>query len=666
MRCSTFLLLLSLCYRSIGVGASDDLRQPHLAQSADIKSDSFIELSLKHWFNNPRLSRSYGEKAFELAQNERDTSGMSTSLRLIGVSYYLSGLLDDALAYSLRSSELAEKIGDSILIRKSYNNIGLIYHKMGVNNVALEYLLNAEIILLKSGSYQGYSDLLNIIGLVHFDSEEVSLAITYFKKAIKIATEEDYDDIVDAYIYLGVSQIKQGHYSRALGDLKNAFVMANSDNNSYAEVRASQNMGDAHRMLKNYDSARLYLDRALNLSAEINDREGNSNTYRSLSRLSADEGDISGAITYLRKSESTIQSLESYEKSHLENYRLMANAYRTLSQWDSVSHYLEKILVLQNELIRKSAKANYDLVPIKIKYEEDQLAIVRREERLRNIDFRNRVYLAMLVGASLFLFVLFMILRLNTIARKELASTNKKLVRTRDLLIRSEKMASIGTLVSGMGHEINNPLNFIQNGFEHLFKLTKGSLKTNEEELEEVKGMISEGIERVSNIVSGLTKLYTLSHVSKQTCDLIVLMNHCLESLINKLEGIEVRSNLKGPLYYLANDELVKQLFHNILTNAIHAINKAGRSGIITISMNADKDEIIVIIEDNGVGIAKENLLKICDPFFTTKPPGKGVGLGLYIAQLIVDEHKGIMDISSKESFGTKVSISFLSYSQAA
>ncbi|WP_421765136.1 ATP-binding protein [Ekhidna sp.] len=234
---------------------------------------------------------------------------------------------------------------------------------------------------------------------------------------------------------------------------------------------------------------------------------------------------------------------------------------------------------------------------------------------------------------------------------KELEMGYEKLQATQQQLIRAEKMASLGILSSGIGHEINNPLNFIKHG---ALALKERLLTQNSYEVyDEYFNAIEEGVRRASQIVNGLSHFSRSGKTMDEVCDVHEILQNSLTLLANRFrkKDIEIRS------YYHAENSIVKgnegklhQVFTNIITNAEQAIVE---SGFVEISTKNEKKAIIIKISDSGIGMSKGEIAKMTDPFFTTKDPGEGTGLGMFISQMIIDEHNGEMKVQSIKGEGT-------------
>jgi signal transduction histidine kinase len=266
--------------------------------------------------------------------------------------------------------------------------------------------------------------------------------------------------------------------------------------------------------------------------------------------------------------------------------------------------------------------------------------------------------------------------------KDELQITLENLKQAQSQLVQSEKMVSLGQLVAGIAHEINNPVNFISAGVDSLstnleeirqvleiyHKITEGNVTEKLKEIEELKTKveykeaireinkliesIKNGTNRTTEIVRGLRTFSRLDEDILKMADIHEGLDSTLILLHNKYKNrIEILKNYgKLPLIECYPGQL-NQVFMNILSNAVDAIDE---KGTITISTSISSSSIQISIKDTGQGIPENIREKIFDPFFTTKGIGKGTGLGLSISQSIIEKHKGSIDIKSKVGKGSE------------
>ncbi len=234
---------------------------------------------------------------------------------------------------------------------------------------------------------------------------------------------------------------------------------------------------------------------------------------------------------------------------------------------------------------------------------------------------------------------------------QELEATLENLKITHDKLVQSEKMASLGTMIAGVSHEINNPLQFIQNGLD-ILKKSRHAMVGVDEHLDPSLEIIGNGVKRASEIVQSLNQFSRANEDFNEVFDVKEVLENCLVILRNRLSckasvAVEISDE---KLMCHGNQGKLHQAFLNLLSNAEQAIDDTGK---ITIEAKKLTDKIEVAISDTGHGISPEIISRIFDPFFTTKPPGKGTGLGLSITYEIIVQHKGSIDIKSEPGKGS-------------
>lgn len=238
----------------------------------------------------------------------------------------------------------------------------------------------------------------------------------------------------------------------------------------------------------------------------------------------------------------------------------------------------------------------------------------------------------------------------------KLKQTLQDLKTTQIQLLQAEKMATLGILTAGVAHEINNPLNYILGACVGLEKYFKKSGTIENAQVKLYLNTLRVGIKRASDIVQGLNQFSRDSKTYTEACDIHSILDNCLTMLSSQLKHrivIEKFYSARVPATK-GNVGKLHQAFLNILSNASQAIEKEGR---ITIRTQKKGNNIIVKVADTGIGISKENMQNIINPFYTTKEPGKGVGLGLSITYNIIQEHKGEIDFKSDVGKGTTVTV---------
>ena len=254
---------------------------------------------------------------------------------------------------------------------------------------------------------------------------------------------------------------------------------------------------------------------------------------------------------------------------------------------------------------------------------------------------------------------------------KESQLAYARLKEAQDQLVQVEKLNAIGLLASGVAHEVRNPLAIIMQGVNYL----ESKFSPEQKDVYEIMVMIKNSVERADNIIQSLLEFSRLRALSLEPHNI----NSILESSLNlvkqrlKFEHIEIIKEMKEDIpKVLVDKNRMEQVFINMLLNAVQAMPEAGK--IIIRSYDTQLEEIkndvgrrkkdsfsvgekavVVEIEDTGIGISEENLKRIFVPFFTTKGPKEGTGLGLAVSRNIITMHKGLIELKSQVGKGTKV-----------
>jgi len=232
-------------------------------------------------------------------------------------------------------------------------------------------------------------------------------------------------------------------------------------------------------------------------------------------------------------------------------------------------------------------------------------------------------------------------------------------------LVRIDRLAEIGRLAAGVAHEINNPLAIIgeASGWAGaVIDDAEGLTPEDRSELEKAVKGISEQTKRCRNITHQLLDFARRSAPEKTEFDVHTLLKESVGFLKSEVKHTSIEIDfdfMPGPLLMHSDPRLLEQVFVNFITNAIHAINKDGKDkGRIEIQTRRTDSKVEISFKDNGIGIPPENQQKIFELFYTTKPPGKGTGLGLPICQNIIKKIGGEISFHSEVGVGTSFTIS--------
>jgi len=275
---------------------------------------------------------------------------------------------------------------------------------------------------------------------------------------------------------------------------------------------------------------------------------------------------------------------------------------------------------------------------------------------------------------------------------EQLQYTHEHMKELESKLFCEEKLASVGRLAAGIAHEINNPLSYVMgnlvafkdyaDSFKQCLsqyiqigellmndKITEAKDRLNEVEkfskkqeldyfLGDIDSLMTQtttGLCHIRDIVRNLKEFSKINVGSFMEVDINKELRHVLEVMGNEyLAKSDVVLNLGELPLFQCNAAQINQVFLNILQNAVQAISG---KGTITIQSSATSKEIIIKISDTGMGMPEQMLLKIFDPFFSSRDVGQGTGLGLTIAKNIVNNHGGTIEVESREGAGSTFTI---------
>ena len=259
----------------------------------------------------------------------------------------------------------------------------------------------------------------------------------------------------------------------------------------------------------------------------------------------------------------------------------------------------------------------------------------------------------------------------------DLQKSHEELKAAQFQLIQAEKMQSVGRLAAGVAHEVKNPLAILSMGLDYMMK----HLVSSDANVALILGDMHEALKRADLIIHGLLDFSVPRALDLHAEDLSALVEQSLGLVRHEMSSVAIvlvkELTAKMPPAWLDKNK-IKQVFVNILTNAIHSMPEGGTLTVRTYARRLqggeiDRDagsrlanrfragETVAVTEviDTGTGISEEMLAKIYDPFFTTKPTGKGTGLGLTVTKKIVELHGGSIEIRNRPGGGVIVTLLF-------
>jgi two-component system, NtrC family, sensor kinase len=603
---------------------------------------------------------------------------------------------DSALIYGLRALALARQINFSRGEARTLHSLGVLYRIRGEEPKSLDALFKG-LQIAESNQYPfELARCLNSIGVIYDEFEDYPRAISYYRQAEEI-DERIHNKSLGIFPLLNIANSFEG-YDRLDSSLIYALKAYNKlkflhpGDDQYPSGILSlealfRTIGKIHFKLGNHPIAFEYLQKA-NYICQINNyhRIGTFVCY-TMAGFFKQLNQTDSCIYYAKKGLAEAQTID-YKRGISVNSRLLAEQYESKDLRESL-FYL-KMADSANDKIY-NAKKTMDLQRT-ISDEQERQRIVESQK----IAYQNKVkQYALLAGLGVFLLIAFILFRNNQQKQKanallirqkeeidlqrdkaEKALASLKI--TQAQLIQSEKMASLGELTAGIAHEIQNPLNFVNNfselNDELMTELKQAILSGNKDEaldyindIRQNGSKISHHGKRADAIVKGMLQHSREGRGHKELTDINALADAYFrlsyQGFKAKDENFDVKLKTAfdpglGKVNIIPQD--IGRVVLNLYNNAFYAVaEKKKQLGeayepTVTVTTRKSGGSIGINVKDNGNGIPGKLLDKIFQPFFTTKPAGQGTGLGLSMSYDMIKAHGGELKVESKEGVGAE------------
>ena len=584
----------------------------------------------------------YANQAVYFATSKFYSKGESDALYLRGTIEIALNEYAKATTTFLEALKVGEQLGDSVAISKSHLKLGLIsfilkYYDDAIKdfNISISYLSKEKKYIKESGT-SNY-----LIALSYTELEKYDLALNHFAKALEIyKTTNNISGEIECEMYIGKMYIYFNHLDQAFYHL-NLAMKENAENGNREDGIARIQSFLSLAYLKNVE-----IDKAIDIGESA-----------------FQKGKELHDVVTIMEAAKALQEAYKLKGNYAKAYSFLSG-YKDLSDSIYNSKITERVSGLKSRY-EFERKVNDE----KILHEKEKAIQQEKFERQR---LTRNIYLTGLILFLIFSGVLLFQYQAKIKANNQLSETLTNLKKTQGQLIQQEKLASLGSLTSGIAHEIRNPLNFITNFSDTSldllqdFKESNSADEKNEllKELELSLTKINTHGKRADLIVSRM-QLHSRSHTGKKE---LTNINHlCQESIDLALNGVRSKyDNFNCNVEFLP-DETIPQIFVipqelgrvilSLMNNAFHATRNKSDANIIVKTILLENN-IEISVCDNGKGIPKNIINQIFEPFFTTKPAGEGTGLGLSISHDIISKvHQGQLTVSTEEGKFTEFRI---------
>src|SRR5436190_6205016 len=610
----------------------------------------YSNLSFTYSFLQVDSSIAYAQTAIRIARQLKYKEGEAAAMFSYGWAFWASGNYDKAIEAGLKALNLYKDLKDDYKVIATYEELALFYMQAGDSDEALKYArLSKNLFELTSVSRK----LLGVfpyttIGSVFSIKNQIDSASFYLSKAYEW---EKADHYLSGYTLdrLGTLEAQKKNYQKALDYF-------------YALLP------DAVRLKNYFDIA---------------------DTYALIAGVYHETGNIDSS-TWYAKEVLNKPHLSIFRKPVLDALTILAQNYRLKHNNDSALKYLELRIATNDSLFNKEKSRAVQNLTF-----NEQLR--QQEIETNRMQFQNKLTLyAVITISTVFLVIGIILYRNNKVKHKanvllqlqkqKVESTLSELKSTQSQLIQSEKMASLGELTAGIAHEIQNPLNFVNNfsdvNKELLIEMNDEIDKGNLSEVKLIAKDIIDNEEKINHhgkradaIVKGMLQHSRSSSGVKEPTDINALADEYLRLAYHGLRAKDKSFNAMmktdldetiGSIKIVPQD--IGRVILNLITNAFYTVAEKksayAKSSVdnnyeptVTVGTKKMNGAIEVIVEDNGNGIPPKVLDKIFQPFFTTKPTGQGTVLGLSLSYDILKAHGGELKVDTKDREGSTFTI---------
>ncbi|HEY5463047.1 MAG TPA: ATP-binding protein [Hanamia sp.] len=611
----------------------DSLKQQLVIAKEDTnKVNLLINLSWAYIWSFADTAVTYAQKGLELSKELKYKEGEGSSMNALCISLTVTGNFNNALDFGFKAIQVVENLHDTSGIISDDVALELCYRDQGDYNQALVYAYRAK----------------NLYELAHYTwNERVILG--------NISSIYEKNNQLDSALYYG--------------------------NKTYGLTKEwsgiLQTLGNIHAKLGHNELSLDYYRKGIIVATQSHAYKDLIDIYNGISKVFESADNTDSAIYYADKSISA-EGVNSYPTGILEASKQLAHLYELKKNNDSVAKYLKLTISFNDSLFSKQKTREAQNFLFNEKLHQQELTAKEQEDK-------SKIKLYVLLGLTgIFLVIGFFLWRNNQHKQKanallkqqkeKVESTLQELESTQAQLIQSEKMASLGELTAGIAHEIQNPLNFVNNFSEvntELVDEMKNELAIgNNQQAIEIANDIKENSEKINHhgkragdIVKGMLQHSRSSTGVKEPTDINALADEYLRLTYQGLrakdkdfnaEMITDFDNSIGKINIIPQD--IGRVLLNLFNNAFYAVNEKAKllansyQPIVSVTTKKSENHVIITVSDNGNGIPQKIIDKIFQPFFTTKPTGQGTGLGLSLSYDIIKAHGGELKVGTKEN----------------
>ncbi len=619
--------------------------------------------------------------------------GEAEARRLLANSLENIRQYDAALQSYDEALELAEDGDFEDIVCRVLNNIGGLHTHIGNYPVAQEHFYKALTHAEAHRDKVMVGTILNNLANLFFFREQYDEAESFYKKTLELDTEIN-DTIGEGFANnnLGELYMIEREFAKALTHLKKAETIGRSSRNRDILLASTANIARVYAELNNQQEANLKFAEAIQLSKDFGDTYHEANAKLGLANLKYKMG-LYDEATILAEESNSVATQIGQNQLTRDGHALLADIYEAQGNGMQALYHSRLFKVFADSLNNLESERAAATLQAAYEFSKKEMQLQRKNLHLRWLIFS---FFAGFVSLAVIAFVINRNRAKVKLANEQLNLKNEQIGKqkasleqalntlklTQDQLIQSEKLASLGELTAGIAHEIQNPLNFVNNfsevSHEMLEEIEHERAKNQETRDEKLVGEIltniKQNLEKINHhgkradaIVKSMLHHSRNSSGKKEPTDLNALCDEYLRLAYHGLRAKDKSFNAKFETDFDAALPKIKvipqdigRVLLNLINNAFYAVSERGKLGengynpTVIVRNKALNGMIEIRVKDNGIGIPNAIKEKIFQPFFTTKPTGQGTGLGLSLSYDIVKAHGGVLKVETKEGEGSE------------
>ncbi|WP_128546455.1 ATP-binding protein [Larkinella soli] len=636
---------------------------------------ALIKLAAGNYFKGDYgHSAAYLKNAAQIFTSLKDPKGLGNTFLSYGNMYGMQGKTDSAIASFQKAIQYAGQINDRRMLNASYQNIAISYQMNSDFPHAILYNQKALKHFEETGDVGSQSYIQLNLGLIYSAMGDVKRAEQSLFRAIRLSRAASAP-IVELYTYSNLSTLyeKDKRFGPSYDYAMKAAGLARKIGDPGIEAASLSKAAISSAFLNDLDRAESMARRAVPIATASRQPYNLYQAYSALGLALKMKNRFGEAIENYEKGFGAIRGSDYYEESVGEAYRHVSECYSRVGDYrKALASFRTSAAISDSVRSRDNIQKSTELT-MNYEFEKKQQTLNARQER-RRAEARAR-QLALSVGlglsvviAGLAFYAYFSKRKANALLhaqKTEIEKTLTELRTTQEQLIHKEKMASLGELTAGIAHEIQNPLNFVNNfsdvSEELVQELKEEAVAGRTEDVLAIADDLARNLQKIhshgrraDSIVKGMLEHSRSSAGRRQATDLNALADEYLRLAYHGLRAKE-----KDFSAVLVTDfdpklgavEVVPQdlgrVLLNLYTNAFYAVKEKqkkaqdGYQPTVSVLTHRQNGTVEIRVRDNGTGMPEPVKQKIFQPFFTTKPTGQGTGLGLSLSYDIITKGHG-------------------------